>query len=451
LPAHLYRKDALFAIANNIGTPLQIAHSTLNQSNLAMARVCVEIDLLKPLLMEINLKICGATIVQKIVYEHIPHYCSLCKHVGHSDAEYYSKGDAPKPPPHRRIFGKKTAERYKLKGKSVAQDDYKALDKMPEKTEVGKCSNAVDHHRYVSEAVFKSQKEIVDSENDDLVAVNDVFNAENDNSVAENDCIRVLENVVELDGNDNDENDMAVGDCNNTYVSEADCGKNYMHEDNVNDENDILDCENIGFIGGIEEKNVGHPAKNENETNENEGEKDVGIMITRPNNIIGDLRRGKRWISADSALKLTQNLKRFGVVIKGIKEDVEEVIKRNRLAVSSAIRFQKCVLLFDPIRQSTSNLLIQESNPARFGLEHWTGRWACRAGLEQLDWAVWFSAAGLGLYGRAGLRNWAAQHCIVADRLGARYGRWAAELGWRWTSFSGLWTALFGLEDLGWA
>ncbi|KAK4385709.1 Retrovirus-related Pol polyprotein from transposon TNT 1-94 [Sesamum angolense] len=75
---HLYRKDALFAIANNIGTPLQIADSTLNQSNLAKALA---------------------------------------------------------------------AERYKLKGKAVAQDVYIVLDKMPEKTEVGECSNAVDHHR----------------------------------------------------------------------------------------------------------------------------------------------------------------------------------------------------------------------------------------------------------------------------------------------------------------
>ncbi|KAL0327396.1 UNVERIFIED_CONTAM: hypothetical protein Sangu_1817600 [Sesamum angustifolium] len=244
LPAHLYRNDALFAIANNIGTPLQIADSTLNQTNLAKARVCVEIDLLKPLLKEIDLKICGTTIVQNIVYEHVPNYCSLCKHIGHSDAECYSKGDAPKPPPHRRIFGKKAADRFKLKGKAD-----QVLDKMPEKTEVGECSNAVDHQRYVPEAVFNSQKEIVDAEKDDFVAENDAFDAENDISVAENDYIRVMETVVELDGNDNDGNDTfdgeiidvacgddPVGDCNSTYLTKTDanCGNNYMHEDNVN-------------------------------------------------------------------------------------------------------------------------------------------------------------------------------------------------------------------------
>ncbi|KAL0283685.1 UNVERIFIED_CONTAM: hypothetical protein Sangu_2872500 [Sesamum angustifolium] len=107
LPAHLFRKDVLFAIANNIGMPLQIADSTFNQSNLANARVCVEIDLLKPLLKEIDIQICGTTIVQNIIYEQVPNYCSLCKHVGHCDTECYSKGDAPKPPSHRRKFGKK--------------------------------------------------------------------------------------------------------------------------------------------------------------------------------------------------------------------------------------------------------------------------------------------------------------------------------------------------------
>ncbi|KAL0298136.1 UNVERIFIED_CONTAM: hypothetical protein Sangu_3159400 [Sesamum angustifolium] len=143
LPAHLFRKDALFAIANNIGTPLQIADSTFNQSNLANARVCVEIDLLKPLLKEIDIQICGTTIVQSIVYEHIPSYCSLCKHVGHCDADCYSKGNAPKPHPNRRHSGKKNAavENHKLKGKALV---YKVLEKKPQKnqtvTEVGECS-----------------------------------------------------------------------------------------------------------------------------------------------------------------------------------------------------------------------------------------------------------------------------------------------------------------------
>ncbi|KAL0356486.1 UNVERIFIED_CONTAM: hypothetical protein Scaly_1334300 [Sesamum calycinum] len=370
LPAHLFRKDALFAIANNIGMPLQIANSTLNQSNLANARVCVEIDLLKPLLKEIDIQICGTTIVQNIVYEQVPNYCSLCKHVGHRDTECYSKGDAPKPPSQRRKFWKKkneVTERYKLKGKAVAQDVHKMLDKMTEKNitvnEVGECSkNAIDHHRYVYVAVFNSPMDIVElpqpvcndeaeiscAENVDLVAENDVFYAENDNCVAENDSIRVRETVVEFDGNGN------VG-CGNTSVMEADDANGLHVVDDASirvgddDVNEILCVENAKVIEETEmvERKEAEILGKEDEIDE----KTVGIITTRPNIIFGDLWRGKRWINADNAFRLTQNWKRFGLIIKGIKEDVEAAIKRNKLAVSSAIQFQKCVLLYDPVRQ----------------------------------------------------------------------------------------------------
>ncbi|KAL0359939.1 UNVERIFIED_CONTAM: hypothetical protein Sradi_3678400 [Sesamum radiatum] len=101
LPAHLIRKDVMFVIANIIGTPLQI-----DSSKLSKARVCVEIDLLKPLIQEVDLQICGETIVQKVEYEQVPLYCSLCQHVGHQGSECYSKGNAPKPT-RTRVDGRK--------------------------------------------------------------------------------------------------------------------------------------------------------------------------------------------------------------------------------------------------------------------------------------------------------------------------------------------------------
>ncbi|KAL0282194.1 UNVERIFIED_CONTAM: hypothetical protein Sradi_7268700 [Sesamum radiatum] len=61
-----FKKDVLFSLAKFIGTPLQIADSTFNQSNLSKARVCIEIDLLKPLVEEIDINIFGSTIVQKM-------------------------------------------------------------------------------------------------------------------------------------------------------------------------------------------------------------------------------------------------------------------------------------------------------------------------------------------------------------------------------------------------
>ncbi|KAL0304843.1 UNVERIFIED_CONTAM: hypothetical protein Sangu_3064700 [Sesamum angustifolium] len=176
LPAHLFRKDALFAIARNIGTPLQIADSTFNQSNLANARVCVEIDLLKPLLKEIDIQICGTTIVQSIVYEHIPSYCSLCKHVGHCDADCYSTGNAPKPHPNRRHSGKKNAavENHKLKGKALV---YKVI-------------HAENDDFLVESGTLNAENEIIHAENDDSLVETGTLTAENEISVDENNSIR---------------------------------------------------------------------------------------------------------------------------------------------------------------------------------------------------------------------------------------------------------------------
>ncbi|KAL0309429.1 UNVERIFIED_CONTAM: hypothetical protein Sradi_5885200 [Sesamum radiatum] len=289
LPAHLFRKDALFAIANNIGTPLQIADSTFYQYNLANARVCVEIDLLKSLLKEIDLKICGATIVQNIVDEQIPNYCSLCKHVGHRDAECYSKGDAAKPPPNRRTAAagkqkmkEKAVAQYVIKGKNVVEYQARqAFDKIPEKkltvTEVGEC-----HSKDVNvEATFE--------------VMNRTHAIEANNGCDENHSV-----AIEIDAKDSLET--------------------------------VYELEEL-------QENIVKPIDS------------VGTLIIRPNNFVCDLMRGKKRIKVDSVFRLLQTLKQVGVVIKGIKEDVEEAIKRNRLAVSSAILFQKCVLLYDPVRQ----------------------------------------------------------------------------------------------------
>ncbi|KAL0334478.1 UNVERIFIED_CONTAM: hypothetical protein Sradi_4659700 [Sesamum radiatum] len=252
LPAHLFRKDALFAIANNIGTPLQIADSTFYQYNLANARVCVEIDLLKPLLKEIDLKICGATIVQNIVYEQIPNYCSLCKHVGHRDAECYSKGDAPKSPPNRRTAatGKQKMKenavaQYVIKGKNVVEYQARqAFDKIPEKkltvTEVGGC------HRYVP-------------------AETDVSVAENEDYATENDIIRVVDNVNELETASKDGENVGVG--------------------MVNVENDVVVHANLTDFDAKKEDElyVEHEKETENvyvESVEKKASKDVNVEAT---------------------------------------------------------------------------------------------------------------------------------------------------------------------------
>ncbi|KAL0295662.1 UNVERIFIED_CONTAM: hypothetical protein Scaly_3093900 [Sesamum calycinum] len=132
LPAHLFHKDAIFSIASIVGTPLQMADSTYNQSKLSQARVCIEIDLLKPILEEFDIQIQDRKIVQKIEYEQIPRYCSLCKHVGHQALECYSKGKMVMQPACK-VFVTRPAR------------------KEPTDLERGECSKtAEERHRYAS-------------------------------------------------------------------------------------------------------------------------------------------------------------------------------------------------------------------------------------------------------------------------------------------------------------
>ncbi|KAL0388959.1 UNVERIFIED_CONTAM: hypothetical protein Sradi_2777700 [Sesamum radiatum] len=160
LPAHLFRKDALHTIAKFVGVPLQIADSTFSRSMLSRARVCIEIDLLKPLVNEIDLQINGTTFVQKVEYEQLPPYCLLCKHVGHHELECYTKGSAPKPPPRAK----------QTKDKTVVQNS----------TEKGECS--------------KTHEFIID-ENDEHATVND--NDENVEPVTVGNDISILnENAI---------------------------------------------------------------------------------------------------------------------------------------------------------------------------------------------------------------------------------------------------------------
>ncbi|KAL0351225.1 UNVERIFIED_CONTAM: hypothetical protein Sradi_4271700 [Sesamum radiatum] len=187
LPTHLFRKDALFALANNIGTPLQIADSTHNKSNFSKARVCVEVDLLKPLLEEIDLKICGTTIVQKIEYEQVPQYCSLCKHVGHKDSECYSKGDAPKTP--RR--GRAAAENRQIMNRRYVPTSVSAPISNAHNNDVNENASRVVEN----DAIDDVNTQLVDAENDAKI-VEIAENEKNDNA-----GMTVARNV-EVDGID---------------------------------------------------------------------------------------------------------------------------------------------------------------------------------------------------------------------------------------------------------
>ncbi|KAK6145918.1 hypothetical protein DH2020_019787 [Rehmannia glutinosa] len=99
LPIHFFDHNALFAISNIIGTPLQVDSQTASRSRLSMARVCVELNLLKERIDELVLEFDDTSQVQKIIYERIPDYCTHCRHIGHSVEGCYMNGNVTRPPP----------------------------------------------------------------------------------------------------------------------------------------------------------------------------------------------------------------------------------------------------------------------------------------------------------------------------------------------------------------
>ncbi|KAL0404414.1 UNVERIFIED_CONTAM: hypothetical protein Sradi_2082200 [Sesamum radiatum] len=249
LPAHLFGKDALHTIAKFVGVPLQIADSTFSRSMLSRARVCIEIDLFKPLVKEFDLQINGRTFVQKVEYEQVPQYCSLCKHVGHQDSECYTKGNAPKPP-RRRAFGK-----------AVAQND------PPASTEKGECS--------------KTFEPIIVDDSDEHSTFE--VNVANDAQISEAEIVDIMP-----------ENNACIAE-NETLVEHV-----MYRIENVN--------ENVGGVEGVGEKEP-----------RNNGVVSFGALILRSDKFACDLM-----MKIDDALRLSETVKHFGVVMKGIEEDIEK-------------------------------------------------------------------------------------------------------------------------------
>ncbi|KAL0405076.1 UNVERIFIED_CONTAM: hypothetical protein Sradi_2148400 [Sesamum radiatum] len=294
LPAHLFRKDALHSIAKFVGVPLQIADSTFSRPMLSRARICIEIDLLKPLVKEFDLQINGRTFVQKVEYEQVPQYCSLCKHVGHQDSECYTKGNAPKP--RRRVFG--TNEAKQMKEKTVIPND------PPASKEKGECSKTNESCPLI---VDESDEHAIDEV--DVAHDAQIIDVENETQI-----IDVMS-----------ENDACFVE-NETLVEHATVYK-------IQNENEI---ENVECFGK-------EPSPNDDCA--------FGALILRPDNFLCDLKKRTSWFKVDNALRIFDNFKQFGKVMKVIETDVEKVIKRNGLAIHSAILFQKCVLIFDRVSQ----------------------------------------------------------------------------------------------------
>ncbi|KAF9598806.1 hypothetical protein IFM89_031474 [Coptis chinensis] len=88
LPYHLFNPGMLIPIASMIGKYLTIDQATLTMSTPLVARICVEIDLSKPL--PSKLKITDPIYMdfwQEVVYDKLPRYCTYCSLQGHNASD----------------------------------------------------------------------------------------------------------------------------------------------------------------------------------------------------------------------------------------------------------------------------------------------------------------------------------------------------------------------------
>src|SRR4051812_26232640 len=84
LPLFLFNKSGLFSIGSLLSKPLTLDSATADMSRPSVARVCVEIDLLKTIIPRVRLDCeSGEGFWQEVIYEKMPSYCNTCKRLGH--------------------------------------------------------------------------------------------------------------------------------------------------------------------------------------------------------------------------------------------------------------------------------------------------------------------------------------------------------------------------------
>ncbi|CAL1383723.1 unnamed protein product [Linum trigynum] len=81
-PIHFYHREVLFSLGNMIGRTIKLDYHTLHQQRARFARIAVEIDLSKPLVMRIRLD--GQW--QYLEYENLPVVCFECGKIGHTES-----------------------------------------------------------------------------------------------------------------------------------------------------------------------------------------------------------------------------------------------------------------------------------------------------------------------------------------------------------------------------
>lgn len=83
LPQEYWHEQILESLANCFGKFLKIDEFTLRNEKARFARVCVEVDLSKPLKVGARIGPPGRLFFQSVAYENLPVFCYNCGHIGH--------------------------------------------------------------------------------------------------------------------------------------------------------------------------------------------------------------------------------------------------------------------------------------------------------------------------------------------------------------------------------
>src|SRR5436190_17626985 len=133
LPLFLFNKSGIFSIGSILGKPLTLDAATADLSRPNVARVCVEIDLLKKLTHRVRLDCEDAEgFWQDVIYEKLPSYCKNCKHLGHDSSICllaHPELAQPKNPKHQK--GHQNSSQFKPNPSSVHSEKNPTTGKNP--------------------------------------------------------------------------------------------------------------------------------------------------------------------------------------------------------------------------------------------------------------------------------------------------------------------------------
>ncbi|KAG8383586.1 hypothetical protein BUALT_Bualt04G0029100 [Buddleja alternifolia] len=100
LRPHWFHRQFLYHVASLIGKPLKLDEATTEIDNPVVARMCVEVNVLKKLHQDVPIQIDGKIRFFKVQYEGIPEYCRIYRHRGHSVVACFAQKNNPEDEEH---------------------------------------------------------------------------------------------------------------------------------------------------------------------------------------------------------------------------------------------------------------------------------------------------------------------------------------------------------------